>query len=151
MLLTKEKRLIDSLLELIRQTPSLQRKLDSITLFKGLGPAAGLVLLHLFLSYPDANRKQITALCGLDVVVAESGTSLRRRGRISKKGSKLYRGTLFMATMISIQHNPKKRAFYEWLKEKGKHSTAAQIAVMRKMVIIAHSLFKNESVYDPEK
>jgi transposase len=144
----EEQALIDSLLELIRENPSMQRKFESITSFKGIGPLAGLALLHLFLSYPDANRKQITALCGLDVVVAESGTSLRRKGRISKKGSKLYRGTLFMATMISIQHNPKMRAFYERLKENGKHSTAAQIAVMRKMILIAHSLFKNESIYD---
>lgn len=143
----EEQALIDSLLELIRANPSMQRKFDSITSFKGLGPTTGLVLLHLFLTYPNANRKQITALCGLDVVIAESGTSLRRKGRISKKGSKLYRGTLFMATMISIQHNPKMRAFYERLKANGKHSTAAQIAVMRKMILIAHSLFKNESTY----
>ena len=144
----EEQTLIAALLELIRENPPMQRKFDSITSFKGIGPTAGLALLHLFLSYPDANRKQITALCGLDVVVAESGTSLRRKGRISKKGSKLYRGTLFMATMISIQHNPKMRAFYERLKEAGKHSTVAQIAVMRKIILIAHSLFKNESTYD---
>ncbi len=148
---TEEKDLIESLLELIRVNPSLQRKFESITSFKGIGPTTGLVLLHLFLVYPNANRKQITALCGLDVVVAESGTSLRRKGRISKKGSKLYRGTLFMATMISIQHNPKMRAFYERLKANGKHSTAAQIAVMRKIILITHSLFQNESVYDMDR
>ncbi len=53
--------------------------------------------------------------------------------------------------MISIQHNPKMRAFYERLKEAGKHSTVAQIAVMRKIILIAHSLFKNESIYDLDR
>lgn len=147
----EEQELMDSLLELIRSDPAIERKFKSITSFKGIGPTTGLVLLHLFLSYPNANRKQITALCGLDVVIAESGTSLRRKGRISKKGSRLYRGTLFMATLISIQHNPKMRAFYERLKANGKHSTVAQIAVMRKMILIAHSLFKNESIYDADR
>lgn len=143
----EEKELIDSMLKLIQDDPALKKKFDSITSFKGIGPTAGLALLHLFLSYPNANRKQITALCGLDVVTAESGTSLKRKGHISKKGSKMYRGILFMATMISIQHNPNMKAFYDRLKANGKHSTAAQIAVMRKIVLITHSLFKNETIY----
>ena len=146
-LLSEEKEVLQSMLELVDNDAQLKTKFESITSFKGIGPTAGLALLHLFLSYPNANRKQITALCGLDVVVAESGTSLRRKGRISKKGSRMYRGILFMATMISIQHNPSMKAFYDRLKENGKHSTAAQIAVMRKIVLITHSLFKNESVY----
>ena len=32
----------------------------------------------------------------------------------------------------------------------GKHTTVAQIAVMRKMIIIAHSLYKNDISYDKE-
>ena len=44
---------------------------------------------------------------------------LKGRSRISKAGGKIYRGSLFMA------------------------ATVAQIAVMRKLVIIAHSLFKS--------
>jgi len=30
----------------------------------------------------------------------------------------------------------------------GKHTTQAQIAVMRKIIIIAHSLYKNNRKYD---
>jgi hypothetical protein len=36
----------------------------------------------------------------------------------------------------------------EWLQEKGKQSTVAQIAVMRKIIVIAFSLFKNKQVYE---
>ncbi len=36
------------------------------------------------------------------------------------------------------------------LKENGKHSTVAQIAVMRKLIVITHSLYKNNTTYKPE-
>ena len=39
------------------------------------------------------------------------------------------------------------KLFYDRLKENGKHTTQAQIAVMRKMIIIAHSLYKNNEKY----
>jgi phosphotransacetylase len=39
------------------------------------------------------------------------------------------------------------KTFYARLKAKGKHTTQAQIAVMRKMILIAHSLYKNKRDY----
>ena len=55
-----------------------------------------------------------------------------------------------MATMVSINYNEQMRAFYDRLKANGKHSTVAQIAVMRKLVVIAHSLYKNNCEYNAE-
>ena len=34
------------------------------------------------------------------------------------------------------------------LKARGKHTTCAQIVVMRKMIIMAHSLYKDNKQYD---
>ncbi len=42
------------------------------------------------------------------------------------------------------------KTFYTRLKANGKHSTVAQIAVMRKLIVIAHSLYKNNCEYDAE-
>jgi transposase len=86
---------------------------------------------------------QIVALTGLEPIEKESGSSVRSRPKISKAGSRLYRGSLFMSAMVSIRHNEQMKQFFERLKANGKHTTAAQMAVMRKLVIIAHSLYKN--------
>ena len=59
--------------------------------------------------------------------------------QISKSGSKLYRAVLFMATMVSIKYNYEIKGFYDRLKENGKHSTVAQIAVMRKLMRPLHN------------
>ena len=53
-----------------------------------------------------------------------------------------------MATMSAVRHDENFKAFYERLKSKGKHTTQAQIAVMRKLIITAHSLYKNDRKYD---
>ena len=55
-----------------------------------------------------------------------------------------------MAAMASTLHNAQMKVFYERLKVKGKHTTLAQIAVMRKLVVVAHSLYKSGEVYDKE-
>ena len=53
-----------------------------------------------------------------------------------------------MATLSAIQYDKNFKALYEKLKIKGKHSTSAQIAVMRKIILTAHSLYKNNRIYD---
>jgi len=53
-----------------------------------------------------------------------------------------------MAAMSAIRYDTNFRAFYERLKANGKQTTQAQIAVMRKLIITAHSLYKNNRKYD---
>jgi len=147
----QEDKIIEIVQNLIAKDQKLQTKYNAIISIKGIGKIAGIVLLHLFIRYPNANQKKITSLTGLDPIIEKSGTSVRKSSRISKAGAKLYRGSLFMASMVAIRHNPQMKAFYERLKNNGKHTTAAQVAVMRKLVVIAYSLYKSGEVYDQEK
>lgn len=144
----EEKEIIITMLELIKENKAYEERFSAITSLKGIGNISGLVLFDLFMRYGDASSKEIVALCGLDPIEVSSGSSLKRKSRISKQGSRLVRSTLFMPTLIAINHNPHMQMVYNRLKEKGKQSTVAQIAVMRKMVVIAFSLFKNKQVYE---
>ena len=147
----EEEEIIQLMLDFIHDKPTYQQAFDNITSIKGIGPIAGLALFSLFLRYPNASRKKITALCGLDPITRQSGTSVNTRGRISKQGNKIIRETLFMPVLISINYNQEFKAHYERLKDNGKHSTVAQIAVMRKLILLAYSLYKNDAKYDPER
>ena len=53
-----------------------------------------------------------------------------------------------MSVFSAVQHDKNFKAFYERLKANGKHTTSAQIAVMRKIILTAHSLYKNNKRYD---
>jgi len=52
-----------------------------------------------------------------------------------------------MGVMTAIRYDENFKAFYARLKKNRKHTTQAQIAVMRKMIIVAHSLYKNDQQY----
>ncbi|MDQ7060668.1 MAG: transposase [Sulfurimonas sp.] len=115
---------------------------------KGVGQIGAIVLLHLFLKYPEANQRQITSLVGLNPIYRQSGTSIQSGYKIAKTGAKLYRSIIFMSVLTAVQHDKNFKAFYERLKANGKHTTSAQIAVMRKIILTAHSLYKNNKKYD---
>ena len=144
----QESKIIERVQSLIDSTDEYRIAYENIISIKGVGQIAGIVLLHLFLKYPDANQKQITSLTGLNPIYKQSGTSVQSGYRIAKSGAGLYRGTLFMATLSAIQHDKNFKVLYDRLKAKGKHSTSAQIAVMRKIILTALSLYKNNRKYN---
>ena len=143
--------IVDDIYQMIAKNEMLVKKYEAIISIDGIGKIAAIVLIHLFIRYPNANQRQITSLVGLDPVMRESGTSIKGKSRISKAGGRMYRGSLFMAAMVATRHNEKMKQLYNRLKKNGKHTTVAQIAVMRKLVIIAHSLFKSGELYDENK
>lgn len=143
----EEDELTTLMLEMINKHKVHRERFAAITSFPGIGNMAGIALFDLFMRYSDASAKEITALAGLDPIEVSSGSSVKRRSRISKQGSRLVRATLFMAVLIAIKHNHQMQEFYDRLKENGKHTTVAQIAVMRKMVTISFSLFKKKEPY----
>lgn len=144
----KSNNVLDEIEILINNNPQYKSDYENITSITGVGKISGIVLLHLFLKYPEANQRQITSLAGLNPVYKQSGSSIQSKYSISKTGSKLYRGTLFMGIMSAVRFDENFKAFYERLLANHKHTTQAQIAVMRKVIIIAHSLYKNDKKYD---
>lgn len=144
----KELRIIEQVQTLIDSTDEYRVAYENIISIKGVGQIGAIVLLHLFLKYPDANQRQITSLTGLNPIYRQSGTSIQSKYKIAKSGATLYRSILFMSVFTAVQHDKNFKTFYERLKLKGKHTTSAQIAVMRKIILTAHSLYKNNKKYD---
>ena len=143
----EQQAIIATIKAMIDKDETLKQKLDAIASIKGVGELSALILLHLFLRYPNANQRQIVSLTGLDPIIRESGTSVKGKTKISKAGDKIYRAALFMPAMVAIRHNTRLKSYYEMLKENGKHTTVAQVAVMRKILIIAHSIYKSGEMY----
>lgn len=139
---------LDEISSIIDNNSQYKQDYENITSITGVGRVGGIVLLHLFLKYPEANQRQITSLSGLNPIYKQSGSSIQSKYSISKTGSKLYRGVLFMGIMSAVRFDKNFKAFYEKLLANHKHTTQAQIAVMRKIIIIAHSLYKNDKKYD---
>lgn len=146
----KEDAIICEIHSIIVSKKELKQGYENIQSITGIGKIGAIVLLHLFIKYPDANKKQLISLVGLDPIEFKSGSSVNKKTKISKAGSKLYRGTLFMGAMVASKHNTELKNFFERLKANGKHTTSARIAVMKKMITISHSLYINNQQYSSE-
>lgn len=146
----QESEILEKIKTIIRQDAQLKQGFENIKSIPGIGDVTAITLLHLFMRYEDTNQAQIVSLAGLDPIEKSSGASVRGRTKISKAGSSIYRSTLFMSAMVAIRYNDKMKMFYDRLKSSGKHTTAAQVAVMRKLLVIAHSLYKNNKTYKPD-
>jgi len=133
----------------IKQYPKLNEDYQRLLSISGIGQKTAISLLTLFHTYPDTNRNQITALIGLDPIQRQSGTSVHGRSRISKHGNQMMRKSLYMPTLVSIQYNQKIKVFYDRLVLKHKPKKVAVIAVMRKLLLMAHAIYKNKTVYVP--
>jgi transposase len=98
-----------------------------------------------------SNCNQIVAYAGLDLTVKQSG-KWKGQLKLSKRGSGRLRGLLYMAALVSLRL--KGSAFgeyYRHLRDNGLNGRSALMAVMRKLLITAYSLLKNDSHYDPTK
>lgn len=147
----QEERIIKKILTYFSKDKKLFQSFLNMQTMPGIGQISAIILIYHFIQYPDANQRQIVSLAGLDPVEKSSGTSVKGKAKISKAGSKICRGTLFMPVMVAVQKNERLKEFYNRLKDKGKHTTVAQIAVMRKMIVISHSLYKNNERFDVNK
>jgi len=132
---------------LLLKEKEIKVKYDAILTIPSIGQKSALYLTAFFLKYPMANAKEITALVGLDPVIRDSGT-FKGKQRISKQGGQQLRNLLFLPTLCAMQHNDRIKAFYERLTSHAKTKKVAVIAAMRKLILMAFSIFKSEEIYE---
>ena len=143
---TEALKLFNKIELLLLKDEEIKAKYEVISTIPSIGQKSALYLTAFFLKYPMANAKEMTALVGLDPVMRDSGT-FKGKQRISKQGGQQLRNLLFLPTLCAIQHNDRIKAFYERLISNAKSKKLAVIASMRKLILMAFSLFKSGEVY----
>ena len=134
--------------KLLFKDESIKRKYEAMLTIPAIGNKSALYLISFFIKYPLANAKELTALIGLDPVMRDSGT-YRGKQRISKHGGQQLRNLLFLPTLASLRCNDRIQIFYARLTSNAKSKKLAVIASMRKLLLIAFSIFKSEQNYQP--
>lgn len=124
-----------------------EQSLGVLLSIPGVGPVTAITLLGLFRRYPHTNRRQIVALAGLDPIEYRSRSSVHKKPRISKRGSSEIRKYLYEATLSAARFNPGVKEIYRRLKKRGKPEKVARIAAARKLLLIAHAIYKNGEQY----
>ena len=113
----------------------------------GVGPVLAQTLIAELPELGQINRRQIAALTGLAPFNRDSG---KMRGTRSIWGGRAsVRSVVFMSSLAATRHNPILRAHYLKLKEAGKPSKVALVAVMRKLITILNAMCRTNTHWTP--
>lgn len=124
--------------------------LTNITSIPGVGKKTAMLLIAGTNGFKQfESHRQVSAYFGLAPTERSSGSSVRGRSRISKRGHPKVRNHLFLCSFTACECNPQCRVLYERLVAKGKSKKLALIAVCNKLIKQAYAIAKSGLVYDP--
>jgi len=143
------KALDQDLADLLKAEPELARKLGHLTSIPGIGLTTAIVVVAETNGFVLVeNERQLASYAWLDVVQHQSGLSARAT-RISRRGNVRLRTALYLPAVSSLRYNPQQIAFYARLRARQPSGKPGVIAVMRKLLVLCYSLWKNDCAYDP--
>lgn len=139
--------------KLIQTHDQLKNKYEIVCSIPGYGPTTAAAILaetqgfHAF-----RNHAQLVSYAGYDVIKRQSGTSIKFKERISKKGNHWIRKALFFPAITASKHIPAFQRLYHRINEKNPGiKMKAVVALQRKLLVLAFHLCKKHQVYDPNK
>ncbi len=149
-LLDQQMKAVDQdLAALLKAEPELARKMAHLTSVPGIGLTTAIAVVAETNGFVLVeNERQLASYAGLDVVQRQSGLSAGAT-RISRRGNVRLRTALYLPAVSSLRFNPQQMAFYARLRARQPSGKPGVIAVMRKLLLLCYSLWKNDCAYDP--
>ncbi|WP_198170323.1 transposase [Mucilaginibacter arboris] len=89
----------------------------------------------------------MSSYAGYDVVQRESGTSIKGKTKISKKGNRYIRNALYFPAMVACRYNPVLKENYLRIIQKKTSKMIGQVAIQRKLLALMYTLWKNDTEF----
>lgn len=134
--------------KLVESNKGLNERIEKIMTIKGVGFMTVVVVIAETFGFEHfKSAKQVVSFAGYDVVQRESGTSIKGRTRISKKGNRFIRNALYFPAMVATRFNPELKATYMRIISNNPSKMVGQVAIQRKLLVLIYTLWKNDSTY----
>jgi transposase len=143
-------RLEEQIQTFIAQTSDLKEQQTLLVSIIGFGVKTATILLaemYDLATYESARAAAADA--GVTPAHYSSGSSVRRKPKLSKIGKTTVRGALYFPAITAIQHNPIIRDLKERLEAQGKEPKVIIGAAMRKLLHLAYGVLKHRNPFDP--
>jgi len=126
-------------------------KSEEIKIVTSINGVSDITAAHFIAEIKDIkrfdNRNKLIAYAGTDPAVKESGTSLHSKGRITKKGSKSLRRTIYLMASGVMKYAPHFRQYYDKKRNQGMQHRKAMIALGNKLLRVIFGLLKKGEMY----
>ncbi|HUF80513.1 MAG TPA: IS110 family transposase [Burkholderiales bacterium] len=129
--------------------PDLKAQRDLLDSVPGLGPATCAWLIAELNAKRFMCARSAAAYTGLTPAHWLSGTSVKGKPRLSKRGNAQLRKALYWPAITALRCNPIVQAMADRLRARGKHKMVIIAAAMRKLVHIAFGVLKSGKPFDP--
>lgn len=96
------------------------------------------------------NKRQLTSYAGFDVKEKLSGTSVKGKPRISKKGNRYLRKAMYMPALAAIRDDGRFKVLFTRLVSKHGIKMKAAVAVQRKLLEMIYTLYKTNTAFDKD-
>ena len=94
--------------------------------------------------------KSLVAYAGLDPKIRQSGKTLKRNTRLTKRGSPYLRRAAYLAASIGQRHDSQLKEYYEKKRGEGKRYKEATVANARHILARIYAVWKRETPYIPQ-
>jgi transposase len=133
----------------IAAEPGLARRHQILVSIPGVGPVVAATLLADLPELGAIDRRAVASLAGLAPFADDSGGAQGPRHIRGGRGH--VRGALYWAALAAARHDQQLSAFYRRLRANAKKPKVALTAVMRKLVILANTLLKEDRLWTPTR
>jgi transposase len=134
---------------LIKQDKQVSESVKLISSLSGIGMLTATTVLAETNGFElIRNKRQLVSYAGLDVREKQSGTSIKGKARISKKGNKYLRKAMHLPALAAIRSDERFKAVFARLVAKHGIKMKAAVAVQRKLLEIIFTVYKTNIPYD---
>ena len=133
---------------MIIKDEAISKEIETICTIPGVGKLTAVTVLAETNGFElIRNKKQLVSYAGLDVKEKQSGTSIKGKPSISKKGNRNLRKAMHLPALSAIKHDDHFKEIFVRLVSKNGIKMKGVVAVQRKLLELIYILHKNKTVY----
>jgi transposase len=146
-----ESEIKNDLTAIINSDQILKSEISKICSIPGVGELTATIVLAETNGFElIRNKKQLTSYAGLDVKEKLSGTSIKGKPRISKKGNRHLRKAMHLPALSAVKYDEKFRNLYTRILSKQGIKMKGLVAVQRKLLEMIYVIYKSKNEYQKD-
>jgi transposase len=151
MLDKQEQEIKEELTALVATDPEVKRIIILIASISGIGTLTATIVMAETNGFElIRNKRQLASYAGFDVKEKQSGTSVKGKARISKKGNKHLRKAMHLPALAAIRYDERFKSVFTRIVSKHGIKMKAAVAVQRKLLEMTYTIYKTNTKYDKE-
>jgi transposase len=145
----QEKEIKQELSVLITQDEQVKQQVKMISTVTGVAELTAAIVLGETNGFElIRNKRQLASYAGFDIKEKQSGTSVKGKPRISKKGNRHLRKAMHLPALCAIRYDERFKAVFTRIVSKHGIKMKAVVAVQRKILEMIFTVCKTNTAYD---